>query len=109
MTTSAPSLLAQASTGAVPFHLPQITIKLDRDNFSLWQSTITQALEAFDLESFILHPNPPPTTYLSSDSEEDSEPEPKINPTYTLWKKRDKLVLLWIKTTISPQAMALIT
>ncbi|KAL4558041.1 hypothetical protein LXL04_036237 [Taraxacum kok-saghyz] len=77
MTSSGPSVLAQASstTGVVQFHLPQITIKLDRENFSLWRSTILSAVEAFDLESFILHPNPPAETYLSSDSEEDNEPE----------------------------------
>lgn len=44
------------------FQIPSITTKFDRDNYTLWCTTIVSTLETFDLEDFILHPNLPPTT-----------------------------------------------
>ncbi|KAL4556265.1 hypothetical protein LXL04_038911 [Taraxacum kok-saghyz] len=58
MANFGPSFLAQATSTSVYFNLqiPPINIKLDRDNYSLWHSTVISALETFDLESFIFNP-----------------------------------------------------
>ncbi|KAL4573553.1 hypothetical protein LXL04_020363 [Taraxacum kok-saghyz] len=59
-----PLLLGIASNSSLNFQIPSISIKLDRDNYSLWRSTIISALETFELETFeleafVLAPSPP--------------------------------------------------
>lgn len=44
------------------FQIPPISIKLDRDNYTLWRTNIISALECFKLDSFNLNPTPPPET-----------------------------------------------
>lgn len=44
------------------FQIHSLDIKLDHENYYLWHSTIFFALETFDLESFVLYPNPPTAT-----------------------------------------------
>ncbi|KAL4579868.1 hypothetical protein LXL04_016036 [Taraxacum kok-saghyz] len=64
-------LLGIASNSSLNFQIPSIDIKLDRDNYSLWRSTIISALETFELETFeleafVLAPAPPPETITVS-------------------------------------------
>ncbi|KAL4587852.1 hypothetical protein LXL04_000726 [Taraxacum kok-saghyz] len=54
--------LATTTASALNFQIPPINIKLDRNNFSLWRTTIISALETFDLEDFVLNPKPPSAT-----------------------------------------------
>ena len=88
MANSSSSLLTLANnnTSNLSLQLPPITIKLDRDNYSLWRSTIISALETFELESFILSPTPPRKTHITTTSDGVSIPEP--NPDFLLWKKK---------------------
>nr|KAJ0195346.1 hypothetical protein LSAT_V11C700354490 [Lactuca sativa] len=108
MAFSGASLLAHATStsGAIALQLPPLTIKLDRDNYCLWRSTVLSALETFDLESLILKSDSPAATYVSSDSDDDAATAPKPNPDYTRWKKQDRFVLLWLKTTLSERALS---
>lgn len=71
MTNFGPSRLAHATSTSVAINLqiPPINIKLDMDNYSIWQSMVISTLENFNLESFIFNTNPPVVTYVSSDSE----------------------------------------
>lgn len=110
MANSGQSLLAHATASSQNLQIPPINIKLDRDNYDLWRSTIVSALETFDLESFILKPNPPPETYMPTVSADNPKTEriPQLNPDFITWKKRDRFVLLWIKSTLSERALALV-
>lgn len=121
MALGSPNFLNLATTTASNLNLqiPSITVNLDRSNYPLWHTTIISALEAFDLDDYVLNPRPPsetigvpvvavvPTTTTS----------PAIvvvpattapNPEYTIWKKRDQFVLIWLKSTMSDNAHALI-
>ncbi|CAH9104736.1 unnamed protein product, partial [Cuscuta epithymum] len=98
--------LANTTTSNFNFQIPPIHLKLERENYSLWRSTIISVLETFDLESFILDPSPPSETHSVTDADGVSTIEP--NPDFALWKKRDRFVLLWIKSTLSERALSLV-
>ncbi|XP_019420746.1 PREDICTED: uncharacterized protein LOC109330937 [Lupinus angustifolius] len=102
------SLLALANTTHPNLNLQisSINIKLARENYSLWRSTIVSALETFDLETFILHPSPPPETHLVTAQDGSTTTEP--NPDFSVWKKRDRFVLLWIKSNLFERALSLV-
>ncbi|KAL4587347.1 hypothetical protein LXL04_000216 [Taraxacum kok-saghyz] len=78
--------------------IPSISIKLEHENYCLWRSTIISALETFELESFVLAPNPPSETRHVAPSTVPPTMEP--NPDYLLWKKRDRQILLWLKSML---------
>ncbi|KAL4581705.1 hypothetical protein LXL04_006232 [Taraxacum kok-saghyz] len=86
--------------------IPPINIKLETSNYCLWRTTIISAFETFDLESFILNPTPPPETITVP--RENAEPRLDANPAYQLWKKRDRYVLLWLKSTLAERALAIV-
>ncbi|CAN1775445.1 Retrovirus-related Pol polyprotein from transposon RE1 [Linum perenne] len=98
--------LVNGSSSPTAFLIPPTTIRLGQDNFGLWRSTVLATLEAFNLESFVLTPNPPQATRIVTS--EDGESTPEINPAYTEWKQSDRFVLLWLRTTLSDQALALV-
>uniref|UniRef100_A0A0R0GVF3 Retrotransposon Copia-like N-terminal domain-containing protein n=1 Tax=Glycine max TaxID=3847 RepID=A0A0R0GVF3_SOYBN len=107
MANTSPSLLALANTtnSNLNLQIPSINIKLERDNYSLWRSTIISALETFELESFILNPAPPMQTHIINTSDGVSSTEP--NPDFVLWKKRDrfkKALSLVVRATSSHMA-----
>lgn len=108
MANTTPSLLALANTTNPNLNLqiPPINIKLDRDNYSLWHSTIIFVLETFDLEAFILNPLPPPETRVITNT--DGILITESNPDFDIWKKRDRFILLWIKSTLSKRALSLV-
>lgn len=39
----------------------------------------------------------------------DSTPTIEANPEYQLWKKRDRYVLLWLKSTLSEHGLVIVT
>lgn len=108
MASNASSLLSLATTtngSPLNFQIPSITIKLDRNNYSLWCTTITSALETFDLQDFILNPKPPaesievaaiPATPATATSPTVAVVPATTapNPDYSIWKKKDRFVLL---------------
>ena len=98
--------LAIANSSTLNFQIPSISTQLDRENYSLWWSTIISALETFDLEAFILHPRPPPETTFVTDDKGVTTTEPNVE--FTMWKKRDRFVLLWLKSTLSESALAFV-
>ena len=67
-------------------------------SYYLWQSTIYSAFETFDLEGHLDGANAPSATILTT-TEGTSESTP--NPAFTAWKKRDKILFLWLKPTMS--------
>lgn len=122
MAAGAPHLLTLATTNAstLNFQIPSIAVKLDRENYSLWRTTIIAALETFDLEEFVLNPSPPPETIVvpATEGTPATATAPAIpatpetiapNPAYIAWKKRDRFVLLWLQSTLSEKSLALVT
>lgn len=72
------------------------------------------------MEEFVLHPNPPPATIQvppvsASPATADAlavtatPATTAPNPDYATWKKRDRFVLLWLKSTLYDRALALVT
>ncbi|KAL4585655.1 hypothetical protein LXL04_010278 [Taraxacum kok-saghyz] len=88
------------------FQIPPLNIKLDSSNLCLWRTTIISALETFDLESFVLDPQPPSETITVANGS--AAPTISPNPAYQLWKKRDRYVLLWLKSTLTERALAIV-
>lgn len=79
------------------------TIKLDRDNYCLWKTTIISTLETFDLESFVLSPTPPLDAIPDPDTG-NANPDPAFAP----WKKKDRFILMWIRSTLLERLLALV-
>ncbi|CAN1142502.1 Retrovirus-related Pol polyprotein from transposon RE1 [Linum perenne] len=98
--------MAKSSSSSLTFHIPPLTVKLDRDNFSLWRTTIVSALETFNLESFVFSPSPPQETRLIPGEDGTVTTEP--NPAYVDWKQKDRYVLLWLKSTMTEKALAIV-
>ncbi|CAN0845740.1 Retrovirus-related Pol polyprotein from transposon RE1 [Linum grandiflorum] len=103
-----PNLLTMAAaSSSLTFQLLPITIKLDRDNYSIWRSTVLSALEMFELDSFVLAPTPPLETRIVVVADgADATTEP--NPAYITWKRRDRLGLLWLRSTLSDRTLSLV-
>ena len=70
---------------------PGLPIKLDREYYYLWQSTVYSAFEAFDLEGHLDGTNAPSATILTTTQGTSAS---TTNPAFTAWKKRDKILLL---------------
>lgn len=121
MASGRPNLLnlATTTTTNLNFQIPTIMIKLDRANYSLSRTTIVLALETFELEDFVLNPQPPPKiiTIPTIEAVPDTVASPVVaavpatttpNPEYATWKRRDQFVLLWLKSTLSKTTLALV-
>lgn len=108
MAGNSPNLLALTNSlsSQINFQLPPIKITLDNENHCLWSTTVISALETFDLEPHLLAPNPPPQT--RSIAAEDGTITQEPNPDYLAWKRRDRLVLLWLKSTLSERTLAIV-
>lgn len=82
-----------ATPANVPLlQFPNLTIKLDRNNYFAWRGIVLSTLEAFDLDSFV-------TTEPQKQPEETADVAALA--TYTAWRKKDRLVLVWIRATLS--------
>lgn len=96
-----------ANSSSINFQIPSLSVKLGRDNYPLWRTTIISALETFDLENFVLAPNPPSETISVPSEAEDVPPSTAPNPEFQTWKRKDRFVLLWIKSTLNECTMAI--
>lgn len=122
MATNTSNLLHLATTtnaSTLNFHIPTINIKLDHNNYSLWRTTIISTLETFDLEDYVLNPKPPTETVdvaaIPATPATATSPivvvipaTTILNPEYVAWKRRDRFVLLWRKSTLSDNPSALV-
>lgn len=121
MASASQSILNLATTTAptLNFQIPQITMKPDRTNYPLWRTTIVATLEAFDLEDYVWNPQPPTETIIvpavaavpaidSTLTVAVVPPTSTPNPDYVFWKKRDRYVLLWLKSKRTDKDHALV-
>ncbi|CAN1793703.1 Retrovirus-related Pol polyprotein from transposon RE1 [Linum perenne] len=93
-----------SSTTTQTLHLPPSSIRLDRDNFTLWRTMVISTLEAFELDSHIRADTHPAETRMISNEGGTVTSEP--NPEFLTWKRRDRFVLLWLKSTLSDTILA---
>ena len=78
--------LAQQPTASSIIQLPNLSLKLDRNNYSPWKENTLDILKAFSLNSFVLGSSSPPKTITSSTATKSSttqaQTEISSNPTY---------------------------
>lgn len=73
------------------------SVKLDRNNFLLWESSILPIIRGHKLERFILGSKPYPQQFLSENA------EIKLNLALEEWISKDQLLLGWIYNTLTPE------
>lgn len=100
--TSTNLLLAALENNNTSYGLqfPTFSFKLDRMNYSIWRANVLDSLDAFEMKHFVLAPNPPPAT-VTTVATTTAPASTTSNPDYLVWKRRDKFILLWMRTTIS--------
>ncbi|TMW80116.1 hypothetical protein EJD97_023833, partial [Solanum chilense] len=94
--SSSSTHLYKTDSNSQTIALPDLPIKLDQENYYLWQSTVYFVFEAFDLEGHFDGTNAPPITILTTTH---GIYESTSDPAFTTWKKQGKVFLLWLKTT----------
>ena len=68
-----------------------LTIKLDRSNFLAWKSQVLPTVIGHDLDDILLSNVSPPQFLLTG----------AVNPAYLQWRKKDQLLLSWIRSSMS--------
>lgn len=98
--SSSSQILVTASGGAAAtLQFPTLAIRLDHTNYTMWKGTITSALEAYELDHHLVSANAPNKTIPPKPSSTTTEATP--NPQYVSWKRNDRLVLLWLRSTLT--------
>lgn len=91
--------LAKQPTTSFIIRQPNLSLKLDRNNYSLWKENTLDILKVFSLDSFVLGSNSHPKTITSSTATESSTTQAQTdissNPAYEEWQCRDLLILVW--------------
>lgn len=82
--------LSQPPTSISPSFSHIVTIKLNSDNYLLWQVQIFAYFRGQDLYFYIDGTNYAPPTSLSTSS---TDSNPKPNPTYQTWKRINQVIL----------------
>jgi gag-polypeptide of LTR copia-type len=76
-----------------------LSIKLNDSNFFSWKSQVLLIVEGYDLVSYLLNDPPDPAT-------RNDKGETVINPTYLFWKRQDKLLHAWVRSSLSDSILA---
>lgn len=83
------------STDPVTHITIPVSIKLDRNNYLTWKSQIEPIVDGFDLTAHLDENFTAPAQKISvSDQLID-------NPAFHRWRKQDRLLLGWLRSTIS--------
>ncbi|KAH0658877.1 hypothetical protein KY285_027424 [Solanum tuberosum] len=85
--------------------LPPLNFTLTQDNYLLWETTIRSALEIFNWEKYLDSTQMPALTVVSPTIDSSTNQTHVPNPEYETWKSRDRVIFLWIKTTIYPSIL----
>lgn len=86
--------------------LPPLNFTLNQDNYLLWETTIRSVLEMFNWEKYHDSTRVPTLTVVSSSIDSSSTNQTHIpNPEYDTRKSHDRVIFLWIKTTIDPSIL----
>ncbi|OVA01248.1 hypothetical protein BVC80_1653g18 [Macleaya cordata] len=83
---------------------PLISIKLDRDNYLLWEDKMLSILQSQDLYHFVDPTITPPPSHIS-DSTSNTSTE---NPVYSQWRKADHTLVTWLKLSLTDSINAIV-
>ena len=73
-----------------------ISLKLNDDNFILWQQQVTATVHGLNLSQFLEHPSSPPQFLTAENSE-----SPTINPLFRQHQQRDHLLVSWLLASMT--------
>jgi hypothetical protein len=95
--TSAPLI-----TSAMPNSPQVVGIKLDGPNYMAWVLQFMPIFRTHEVLGIVDGSEPCPPEFVC-DSTTNSK---SVNPAYTLWQKKDQLVLSWILSSLTPALMS---
>ena len=81
-----------------------MTIKLDNTNYIVWKHQITMVLETYWMFELLEEPQLIPEKYLKDLS---SSFTAILNPDYVNWRSKEKALLTFMSSTLSPSILAL--
>ena len=81
-----------------------MTIKLDNSNYIVWKHQISMILETYSLFELLEVPQLIPEKFLKDLS---GAYTTIVNPDYILWRSKEKALLTFISSTLSPSISAL--
>ena len=81
-----------------------MTIKLDNTNYIVWKPQITMVLETYSLFELIEEPQLIPEKFLKDSSGSFTT---VMNPDYLVWKSKEKALLTFVSSTLTPSILAL--
>ena len=81
-----------------------MTIKLDNTNYIVWKHQITMVLETYWMFELLEEPQLIPEMYLKDLS---SSFTAILNPDYVNWRSKEKALLTFMSSTLSPSILAL--
>ena len=81
-----------------------MTIKLDNSNYIVWKHQISMILETYSLFELLEGPQLIPEKFLKDLS---GAYTTIVNPDYILWRSKEKALLTFISSTLSPSIFAL--
>jgi gag-polypeptide of LTR copia-type len=87
------------STDSIIHINAQVPAKLTDSNYLSWKNQILLIIEGNDLESFLFNNYPEPTITNTAGTI-------VVNPAYAHWKRQDKLLNAWIRSTLSDSILA---
>lgn len=86
-------------TGQISSTLHPISVKLERNNYTIWRSQVLPAARAHRLDQILIGKLPKPPRFSQSTSVNSSQPA--SNPEYDQWVILDQFLLSWILASIS--------
>ncbi|KAG5632861.1 hypothetical protein H5410_004578 [Solanum commersonii] len=101
--------LAKQPTASSIIQLPNLSLKLDKNNYFLWKENTLDILKDFSLDSFVLGSNSPtktitvtPTSITTATKSSTTQAQPEItsNPAYEERQHNDLLILVWLRQII---------
>nr|POF27177.1 hypothetical protein CFP56_08547 [Quercus suber] len=81
-----------------------MTVKLDNTNYIVWKHQITMVLETYSLFELLEDPQLVPDKYLKDLS---GNYTTIMNPDFLIWKSKEKALLTFISSTLTPSVLAL--
>ncbi|KAF4384398.1 hypothetical protein F8388_004631 [Cannabis sativa] len=72
-----------------------LTVKLDRSNFLAWKSQVIPTVIGHGLDDILLGGHSPPERLVNG----------QTNPEFTIWKRKDQLLLSWLRSSMSESVL----
>ncbi|KAG5584852.1 hypothetical protein H5410_045286 [Solanum commersonii] len=95
--------LAKQSSSSTTIQLPNLSLKLNRNNYSLWKENTSDILKTFSLDFSVLGFNHPPkiitpnSIATTADSSTTQSQSRNYFSAYEEWRHSDLLILVWLR------------